>query len=402
MSNRSSYRGSAAVALLAWCIAAPYATLASAAAAPTYYGTGISVRYHNGLGLDLHHPPQIPVGTRLNLGCSIKASGRSNPGWSIAIYANGHPLLVRPSTASDITLSRGGVYSIRVSDWKVTAPGRNSVSCHLAINGSNSELMAPGLDFNATGHAPKQRPHTTNWSSSPADSNWDSSPAGSSGSGGNSSPAAPAASAPASGPAAPTYYGTGITVRYHNGPAWNFHHLPQIPVGTRLDLGCSIKASGRSNPGWSIAINANGHSLLVRPSTASDITLSRGGVYSIRVSDWKVRRGRNTVSCHLAINGSGSELMAPGLDFNTVPRTKACKGAVTAEVELQPHQLGAPAWQAAGVQAPQIVLPLQSSASAGNAVTCIYSSVHGDVTVTTSLQCNNAHKQGGQNTYSCE
>ena len=233
MSNRSSYRGSAAVALLAWCIAAPYATLASAAAAPTYYGTGISVRYHNGLGLDLHHPPQIPVGTRLNLGCSIKASGRSNPGWSIAIYANGHPLLVRPSTASDITLSRGGVYSIGVSNWKV-------------------------------------------------------------------------------------------------------------------------------------------------------------------------RRGRNTVSCHLAINGSNSELMAPGLVFNTIPRTKACKGALTADVELQPDQLGTPAWKAAGVQTPHVVLPLQSSASAGNAVTCIYSSVHGDVTVTTSLQCNNAHKQGGQNTYSCE
>ena len=184
MTSRSSYWGSGAVALLTCCTTAVYATLASAAGPPTYYGTGISVRYHNGLGLNFHHVPPIPVGTHFDLGCSIKASGRSNPGWSIGIYANNHPLMVRPSTASDVKASHG-VFSIGVSNWMVTVPGRNSVSCRLAINGSGSQLLAPALEFNATGHAPQPKPHTTNWSSSPADSNWDSSPAGSSNSGGN-------------------------------------------------------------------------------------------------------------------------------------------------------------------------------------------------------------------------
>lgn len=247
---------------------------------------------------------------------------------------------------------------------------------------------------------------------------------------------------PASAAALPTYAGLGITGRRHLSHEIlnpGFGGMDQVSVGVGLDFACLIKASTRRNPGWSIGMYMNGRPLKSKRST--DPTLKQsGGAFTLYVGNWKpTSPGVDTVECRLKLDGFSTAPPPRRITFRVAPRvgsshasprhlfarrhlthgatvepnlhtsmmsrhTKVCKGTLTADVTVQPSELDAPAWkpEADGVQVPHIMLHLKRSSAAGNSVTCTYATTRGDVRLTTNLECKNAQKRNGANSYYCE
>ena len=218
----------------------------------------------------------------------------------------------------------------------------------------------------------------------------------------------------------------------------------RIKVGDTIGLECLINAGPVPVPRFSVRLYMDDRSL--GPTSSNQLIAHRDGenaLYVLRVPGWRATRpGGHILRC--TVNKGWSSLpeknylndsksltfmvehassgvatirrlpreqghLAPaGKRLHNLPllkkNTKACRPTLMADVKLRPGQFSMPAWRPAGngVQVPHVLLRLKRSTAAGNDVICTYGSRHGDLTLTTNLDCTNAHRLKAANTYRCE
>ena len=217
----------------------------------------------------------------------------------------------------------------------------------------------------------------------------------------------------------------------------------QVHVGETVGLECSINAGPVPVPRFDVGLFVDNRRM--GPESSDKLTVAIGktnAMYVLKVPAWKATAGKHNVRCtansgwgHVVENNYNDDSRSmqftlgparPGVavpplaGVNAVRRsgaagrlkqtpllaknTKICKPTLMADVEIRPVEFAASAWKPAanGVQVPHVPLRLKRSSAAGNEVICTYATVHGDVMLTTNLDCNNARQGGSANTYRCE